>query len=141
LSAQMKTAVTNTVNGSYNTTDVFVNLGIVTCVSVTDVCFTMNNGVPPSSTTFGLTGCVARTTWSTKRCERYNVQFFSMSMGTFGELGHTFGLLHGADANPVMPNQSNTLSCMKGFQLDSSFPDIGLGVHNATHLNNSTYYP
>ena len=47
------------------------------------------------------------------------------------ETGHSFGLLHGRDGSPVIPNDDSTLGCMRTPAIGGSH----VGAHNTAHLN------
>jgi hypothetical protein len=105
----------------------------------TDVHFWQDSALAGTNT-LANTDCLVAVDWL--RCGAYQIRVRpDVYQGTYNlakavvchETGHTLGLLHGADSNPQVSNQSTALGCMRTAPLTGDMRFIG--DHNIWEAN------
>lgn len=136
LSSADKQAIADTLTGSYGTTDlnvIFVGGPVYSGTAETDIIY-QKTDLP--SGVLGLAWCDDAVT--NYRCDQHFVAFRNggtvLKSTACHETGHGVGLLHGVDAEPSVPNSSESLRCMR----TPATGDELLGSHNADRIN-ATY--
>lgn len=145
LGTKMRTATHNTLDYSWDTTNIDVvyhSAPVYTGSSETDLIYEYNNAL--GSTTWGTTFC--DDDGGAGKCDQFYIQYhgdkicpgiecddasFLQSIACH-ETGHTFGLLHGSNSAPNQSDTEGTLRCMRTKPVPD---DPTVGAHNVSQIN------
>lgn len=142
VSTNMRSRIRDALDNSYNGTDLTVSYPSVPDYSgagETDIIY--QQGTLPGSGLAGITWCNDDVDSALYDCDQAYIRFttdtyYEHRMTTCHETGHAVGLLHGAQAYPVVANDNTSvLGCLRTPYDQSAYL---LGNNNATEIN-ATY--